>query len=91
MFENIHFSDRLEEQKIYLKGGDLLLLYSDGATEANSPENLMFDVSGLKTVITECAHESSEVLISQINSKLRSFVKSDELQDDATMVAIKVK
>jgi serine phosphatase RsbU (regulator of sigma subunit) len=91
MFENVQFSDRLEEQKIYLKPGDLLLLYSDGVTEATSPEKLMFDVSGLKTVITESAHESSAMLIGHINSRLRSFVKSDELQDDATMVAIKVK
>jgi len=91
MFENVEFSDRLEEQKIYLQPGDLLLLYSDGVTEATSPENLMFDVSGLKTVITESAHESSAMLIDHINSRLRSFVKSDELQDDATMVAITVK
>jgi serine phosphatase RsbU (regulator of sigma subunit) len=42
-------------------------------------------------VITESAHESSEVLISHINSELRSFVRSDELQDDATLVVIKVK
>jgi serine phosphatase RsbU (regulator of sigma subunit) len=31
------------------------------------------------------------MLIGQINSRLLSFVKSEELQDDATMVAIKVK
>jgi serine phosphatase RsbU (regulator of sigma subunit) len=91
LFENVQFSDRLEEQKIYLKQNDLLLLYSDGVTEATSPENMMFDVSGLKTVISESAHESSEVLIGQINTRLRSFVKSDELQDDATMIAVKVK
>jgi serine phosphatase RsbU (regulator of sigma subunit) len=91
MFDDVQFSDRLEEQKIYLKQGDLLLLYSDGVTEATNPENLMFDVSGLKTVITESAQESSEMLIDHINSRLQSFVKSDELQDDATMVAIKVK
>jgi serine phosphatase RsbU (regulator of sigma subunit) len=91
MFDNGQFSDRLEEQKIYLKPGDLLLLYSDGVTEATNPENLMFDVSGLKAVIRESAHESSETLIGHINSRLHSFVKSDELQDDATMVAIKVK
>ena len=91
MFENVQFAERLEEQKIYLKQGDLLLLYSDGVTEATNPENLMFDLSGLKSVITEKAHESSEMLIGHINSRLHSFVKSDELQDDATMVAIKVK
>ena len=91
MFENIHFSERLEEQKIYFKPGDLLLLYSDGITEAANPENKIFDVSGLKSVVAESAQESSTMLIDRINSSLRSFVKSDELQDDATMVAIKVK
>lgn len=91
MFENVQFAEQLEEQKIYFKQGDLLLLYSDGVTEATNPENSMFDVAGLKTVITESAHESSETLIGHINSSLQSFVKSDELQDDATMVAIKMK
>ena len=91
MFENVVFSERMEEQKLYLKRGDLLLLYSDGVTEAANPENLMFDVAGLKTAIMESAHESSEMLIDHINSRLRDFVKSDELQDDATMVVIKVK
>jgi sigma-B regulation protein RsbU (phosphoserine phosphatase) len=91
MLENIHFSKRLEEQKIYFKPGDLLLLYSDGVTEATNPENKIFDVSGLKTVLAESIQESSTMLIDRINSSLRSFVQSDELQDDATMVAIKVK
>ena len=91
MFENAQFSDRLEEQKIYLKQGDLLLLYSDGVTEATNPDNLIFDVSGLKTVMAENARESSAMLIDRINARLRSFVKSEELQDDATMVAIKMK
>ena len=91
MFEGAQFFDRLEEQKLYLKQGDLLLLYSDGVTEATNPDNRIFDVSGLKTVIAENAHETSAMLIDRINAKLRSFVDSDELQDDATMVAIKMK
>lgn len=91
MFENVQFSDRLEEQKIYLKPGDLVLLYSDGVTEATNSENLMFDVAGLKKVIAQSANETSATLIEHINSNLQSFVKSNELQDDATMVAIKMK
>ncbi len=50
-----------------------------------------FDVAGLKTVITEIAHETSATLIEHINSNLQSFVKSEELQGDATIVAIKMK
>jgi len=45
----------------------------------------------LKSVITESVHESSDFIIDQINSRLHKFVRSDELQDDATMVAFKVK
>jgi serine phosphatase RsbU (regulator of sigma subunit) len=51
----------------------------------------MFETSGLKSVITECAHETSDIIIGQINSRLQKFVKSGEFQDDTTMVAIKVK
>jgi len=89
--ENERFCSQMEEQKIYLSPGDFLLLYSDGVTEATNTKNQMFDVTGLKTVINQSAHESSEMIIGQINSRLHQFVKSDELQDDATMVAIKVK
>jgi serine phosphatase RsbU (regulator of sigma subunit) len=89
--ENERFCSQMEEQKLYLNQGDLLLLYSDGVTEATNQQNHMFDLSGLKTAITESAHESSEMIIGRINSRLHRFVKSDELQDDATIVAFKVK
>ena len=89
--ENERFCGQMEEQKLFLNPGDLLMLYSDGVTEATNPQNHMFDLSGLKTAITENAHESSEMIIGQINSRLHRFVKSDDFQDDATMVAFKVK
>ena len=89
--ENERFCSQMEEQKLFLNQGDLLLLYSDGVTEATNPQNHMFDLAGLKTVITDNVHESSEKIIGQINSRLHRFVKSDDFQDDATMVAIKVK
>ena len=85
------FSNQLEEKKIYLNPGDFLLLYSDGVTEATNSQNRMFETAGLKSVITECVHESSDIIIGQINSRLQKFVQSDELQDDATMVGFKVK
>jgi serine phosphatase RsbU (regulator of sigma subunit) len=85
------FSNQMEEEKIFLNQGDFLLLYSDGVTEASNSQHRMFETAGLKSVITECVNESSGVIIDQIDSRLQKFVKSSELQDDATMVAIKVK
>jgi sigma-B regulation protein RsbU (phosphoserine phosphatase) len=88
---NRQFLDSIEEQKIYLKTGDMLLLYSDGVSEATAPDNRMFDMAGLKSAITESAHQSSQDIIQCINRRLSGFVQADELQDDATMMAIKVK
>ena len=89
--EGDRFRELLEEQKISLKTGDLLLFYSDGVTEATNKKNDMFDVSGLKRVIEESAHGSSRDIIQSINSRLRDFVRSEELQDDATLLAVKVE
>lgn len=91
LVENTDFTDGLEEYKIFLKKGDFILLYTDGVTEAVNPQNRMFDISSLKTAIEESAHESSNKIIDHINLRLKSFIKSDDLQDDATMVAIKIK
>ena len=91
LVENEQFSAHLKEEKIYLNQGDFLLLYSDGVTEATNSQNRMFETAGLKSVITECVSESSDNIIGQIDSQLKKFVRSDELQDDATMVAFKVK
>jgi len=89
--ENAQFTGRMEEQKIHLDRGDLLLLYSDGITEATDPQDCMFDMSGLETTLRDSVHESSETIVNRIDSRLHEFVKSEELQDDATMVAIKIK
>jgi len=91
LVDNEQFSAHLEEEKIYLNQGDFLLLYSDGVTEATNSQNRMFETTGLKSVITECVHESSGNIIGQIDSQLKKFIRSGELQDDATMVAFKVK
>ena len=85
------FSSQLEEEKIFLQPGDFLLLYSDGVTEATDTQNHMFETTGLKSVITACAHEPSGNIIDRIDARLQQFTSSKELPDDATMVAIKVK
>ena len=85
------FRSLLEEQKIPLGQGDLLLLYSDGITEAANPNQQMFELAGLKTVVEENVNESSETIVQLVDARLHRFLDGDEFQDDATMLAIKVK
>ena len=79
-----------KSKKIFLKNGDCLVFYSDGITEATNSRKTMFDISGLKSAVVESAQGSTDAIITQINLRLHDFVKSDELQDDATLMTVKI-
>ena len=85
------FSSCLEEKSIAAKSGDVLLLYSDGITEAMNPEQHLFDQSRLESALKESAHFPADKIVERINLRLEEFVQSEEPHDDVTMVAIKVK
>jgi serine phosphatase RsbU (regulator of sigma subunit) len=87
----IGFSSCLEEKAISVKSGDVLLLYSDGSTEAMNSDHHLFDQSRLESALKESAHFSAEKIVERINLRLDEFVQSEEPHDDVTMVAIKVK
>jgi sigma-B regulation protein RsbU (phosphoserine phosphatase) len=91
VLEGQHFSDSMEEQTLALNTGDMLLLYSDGVSEATAPDQRMFELGNLKQVMRNSAHASSQDIIQQINLSLSDFVQGQELHDDATMMAIKIK
>ena len=85
------FSSCLEEKSIPAKSGDVLLLYSDGITEAMNPSQRLFDQSRLESALKESAHFPAEKIVERINLRLDEFIQSEEPHDDVTMVAIKVK
>ena len=89
--KDMGFSSCLEEKSMQFKSGDVLLLYSDGITEAMNPNHHLFDLSRLESALRESAHFPAEKIVERINHRLDEFVQSEEPHDDATMVAIKVK
>ena len=88
---DLGFSSSLEEKSMPLKSGDVLLLYSDGITEAMNASHHLFDQSRLESALRESAHFPAEKIVERINLRLDEFVQSEEPHDDVTMVAIKVK
>jgi sigma-B regulation protein RsbU (phosphoserine phosphatase) len=89
--QDMGFSDCLQEKTLPVQSGDILLLYSDGVTEAMNPDNHLFDLPRLESALKESAHFPAEKIVAGINHRLDEFVQSEELHDDVTMVAIKVK
>jgi sigma-B regulation protein RsbU (phosphoserine phosphatase) len=69
----------------------VVLLYSDGLTEAINSNRQLCDQARLESVLKESAHFPAKKIVERINLRLDEFVQSEEPHDDVTMVAIKVK
>lgn len=84
IFENID----IEEREIFLNPGDWILLYTDGVTEAFSPDEQMFSVKRLHEIVLDNKYESSKELLDKIENTVREFIDGADLSDDLTLATI---
>lgn len=82
-------SVRYRTQSAELKRGDLLFLYTDGATEAINSEKKMFGNERLEALLAEAA-ESSE-LCHRVKAAVDDFAGGVEQFDDITTVAFRYR
>jgi len=71
------------------QAGDLVLLYSDGVSEATSPAGTEFGRDGLIEFVRAVDVRSPEALGSRLASALREFRGGAEPQDDQTIVVMR--
>jgi sigma-B regulation protein RsbU (phosphoserine phosphatase) len=83
-------SSTYEERPLGLLSGDVLILYTDGVTEAFSPEGEEFGLQRLVEVIEEKYELSARDLLNEIYERVQDFTGDSVQLDDLTMVAIKV-
>lgn len=85
LFPNIRYE--LRETK--LEPGDTLALYSDGVTEACSPDGEEFGEEGLTKFLQERASESCGHLVASLIEYLRTWHGNISFNDDFTIVLVK--
>jgi serine phosphatase RsbU (regulator of sigma subunit) len=74
-------------QKIQLEPGDMLIGYTDGVTEARSPEDELFSRNRLRSLIEQPFNSATE-LLEGIKNNLFSFIDIAPRGDDVTMLAV---
>ncbi len=73
----------------YFSPGDQLVLYTDGISEATSPDGEMFGAKRLNQVLTACRHDADEIIGALLGS-LKDFTEDAAAEDDRTVLVAKV-
>ncbi|HTP02738.1 MAG TPA: GAF domain-containing protein [Anaerolineales bacterium] len=81
--------ETITERTIRLEQGDALLLYTDGITEAFSPEGNMFGDERLLENVEGHRDADASALLDGIDSQVKAFMGALPLSDDMTMLAVK--
>jgi len=79
----------LEERDAVLELGDVMLLYSDGLTDATNAMGEYFGEQRLQAVFIEHARETVENLIRAVLDAIDVFTGGEAQYDDITLVAVR--
>ena len=84
------FEQILEEYTRSLKDRDVIVLYTDGITEAMDAEGNLFSDEALAAIVQGQQHLDAAGIRERIVRDVRSFVGDAEPHDDMTMIVMKV-
>ena len=76
------------EEQVKLSVGDKLILYTDGVTEAQSPDDAFFGDEKLLALIRSASDMDQSELIRTIRSAVDEFENGKEHHDDATILTL---
>lgn len=79
------------EDRVKLSGGDLLLLYTDGVTEAMDPAGTLFSEERLVGILTSDGGKSAEEVVRWTIREVHSFEGEANQADDITVLAVQAR
>ena len=83
-------SDFPSSPEIPLAAGDLLLLLTDGAAEAQDPEGAFFETERVLRLVAEERHRSAAEIVGRLWAAIETFSLDSPQTDDITVVVCKV-
>ena len=79
----------IAQETVELAPGDLLVMYTDGVTEAINELDEEFGEERLRQIITHTTELSAQAIVERINAAVRIFCGEREQFDDFTVVVVK--
>lgn len=73
---------------IRMEPGDVLFQYTDGITEADNEEGILYGESRLRSMVERAGGEKPEQVLATVREELRTFQGKREQSDDITMLVL---
>lgn len=84
------FNQLLQEEKMQLYQGDLLVFYTDGFIEAMNHERCEYSEEKLINIVYNNRHKGSKEMINTIYTDVKKYIKNYPHYDDMTMIVVKI-
>jgi sigma-B regulation protein RsbU (phosphoserine phosphatase) len=84
------FEDLLQDHTREIRPGDLIVLYTDGITEAMDAQGELFGDAALARVLAANHHLEVGGIRERVLREVRAFVGDAEPHDDMTMIVLKI-
>lgn len=81
----------LDQKHIHLHAGDVVVLYTDGITEAEDEDRKLYGVDRLCEVIRQNVEASAMEIRQAVINDLRSHIGNQKVYDDITLLVLKQK
>ncbi len=75
---------------VKLSSGDIIVLYTDGVTEAKNRKKEIFGLKALINIVKKNHAHSAEEIFKKIESEIKLFVEAEPQFDDLTLLILKV-
>ena len=79
----------IDRKHIPLQIDDVVVLYTDGITEAENPQGQLYGIDRLCQVIEKYRHGSTGELVTAIVEDVRQHIGAQKVYDDITLLAFK--
>jgi sigma-B regulation protein RsbU (phosphoserine phosphatase) len=80
-----------QSSRIQLEPGDFLVIYTDGVSEAQNPQNEMFEEARLRRIMECFTGDTVEQLGDAIREGMRAFTEGAAQSDDVTILVVQHK
>jgi sigma-B regulation protein RsbU (phosphoserine phosphatase) len=80
---------RYEERPIAFRPGDVLVLYTDGVSEAESPDGELYGTLRIEECVRRLAAETSQQILQGIVDDVVAWAGEKGLSDDLTLIVVK--